>query len=790
MNKNKNININNLPSDFNWKTYIKLNNDLSIFANKIDAISHYLDYGIFEKRRYKISIPDDFDWIQYIILNKDLKEIKSEKDAIYHYTNFGYYENRGYIKESKNILYDLMINKKINYEDNFFVILNKIIKKNIKTSDKFIKPNEKQFYKNIKLVFPNIHYTKIESGIENENTSDLSLYSSFKIEDLKIDPHIQNEYSFIDHKFSSFANIYDSFIIIIDLPENFYGGSKFFINSIIDKYKKTQNFLILRPTNNNLINISINNKIFFNFEYDITTIKKIVEKNQSKIKKIFINHTYNFSKELIDFLFTLKKKVSVITHDHYLFNNNNITQLMYYEINDNIYKNQQYDYDFNLFENIITQNKKNLYLFKNLSELKNIVVSELPDFKASNEIITTNNKGTVIGIIGNISNIKGADFVKFLIEYFKHTKKQIIIFGNLSYSNYEHCYPYDNINELNNLLKKHKPNMLIECSLWPETYSYTLTLSMLTDLPILMLKKNISSVIDKRIKKYEKKYYFKNLNELLPLIMNNKQNYFKTIKPILYFNQFWDNYFTPKSHNYEYYIRNNENKIEEAHNKNVILITSKIYVSNRQLSYSKNRSVYTHEQRFKQTLKTISTIKQKIPDYFIVLFDNSKFTEKENIILKENVDCFINIKDNDMLNYYTNECEYKYLAELFQLISSFYYFFKFIDCTKVKNFFKISGRYFLNNEFNYNNYDNNDNIFKKNINLSDRDYYYTSFFKISNSFLTEYFMKLIDIFENKHHYFGLDLEVIYGKCFFKNMTLSNKLGVTQLISCWPEISNI
>jgi len=786
---NKNTNRLPLPHDFNWKTYIKLNSDLKIFVNKKEAVKHYLDHGVYEKREYKIKLPSDFDWKTYIALNNDLLEITNEKDAIKHYKNFGFYENRKYKKDSEVILYDLMINKKINKNDNLFLVLNKIMKKNIVNVGTFVTPNKKNFYKNNKLLFPDINYNKI---IENESKYDDSLvFSSFNIP-VDSGKNLQNNVFYYDHKFSRFSNIYDSFILILDLPDNFYGGTKFFINSIIEKYKNNQNFLILRSTKNELIKININNNICFNFEYDTNIVKKILEKIQGKIKKIFVNHTYGFSKELVNFIFKLNKKISVITHDHYLFNNNNKTQLMYYEINNYIYKKKSVNYDFNLCENIITQNENNLYLFYKFPQLKNIVVSELPDFKRSDEIINTNNKNTVIGIIGNVSTIKGLEFIKFLIEYFKDSKIKIVIFGKMCDSNYEHCYPYDNINDLNNLLKIYKPNMLLECSLWPETYSYTLTLSILTELPILILKKPFASVIDKRIENYDKKHYFSNLDEVLDLITNNKQNYLKTIKPTLYFNKFWDNYFTSPSHNYDMYIKNNKNKIEQTIDKNIVLITSKIYVSNKKLSYSKKRSLYTVEERFKQTLRTITSIKQKIPDSFIVLFDNSNFTEKELEILNENADCFINIPNNKLLNYYTDKCEYKYLAELHQQLNSYYYFLKFIDYTKIKNFFKISGRYYLNDKFDYNIYNNNlnCNIFKKNNNIKNRDYYYTSFFKISSSFFPEYFLKLINIFENKSEYFDLDLEVIYGKIFSENMTLIDNLGLTQVLSCWSEISNI
>ena len=49
-------NVNNnkiiLPLDFNWRTYLKLNNDLKDF-DKRKAIEHYLRHGVHEKRKYK-----------------------------------------------------------------------------------------------------------------------------------------------------------------------------------------------------------------------------------------------------------------------------------------------------------------------------------------------------------------------------------------------------------------------------------------------------------------------------------------------------------------------------------------------------------------------------------------------------------------------------------------------------------------------------------------------------------------------------------------------------------------
>ena len=37
--------------DFNWKTYLKLNQDLDQNCGEKEAAKHYIDYGRFENRR-------------------------------------------------------------------------------------------------------------------------------------------------------------------------------------------------------------------------------------------------------------------------------------------------------------------------------------------------------------------------------------------------------------------------------------------------------------------------------------------------------------------------------------------------------------------------------------------------------------------------------------------------------------------------------------------------------------------------------------------------------------------
>jgi hypothetical protein len=94
-----------LPDDFNWIQYLKFNPDLDQTSNEEVAKNHYINYGSYENRKYKIKeIPDDFFWLNYLKLNPDLDNFcDNEYLAEYHYINHGYYENRVYNNNKKNV---------------------------------------------------------------------------------------------------------------------------------------------------------------------------------------------------------------------------------------------------------------------------------------------------------------------------------------------------------------------------------------------------------------------------------------------------------------------------------------------------------------------------------------------------------------------------------------------------------------------------------------------------------------------------------------------------------------
>ena len=241
------------------------------------------------------------------------------------------------------------------------------------------------------------------------------------------------------------------------------------------------------------------------------------------------------------------------------------------------------------------------------------------------------------------------------------------------------------------------------------------------------------------------------------------------------------------------YLENRTYKLINLDNKNIVFITSKIYVSNVKFSYVNNRSIYTPEERYNQTIETIISIRKNIPNSYIILFDNSIFEDKNYFnCLNNNVDKFINITNDETLNFYTDIYEYKAFSDIYQQLSFYNLFFKFVDLKSVKNIFKISGRYVINSYFDFNDYDNHDIIFKKNKDVKDRDYYYTCFYKLTPNIIHDYFDKLKFLLDNKSLYENdiSDLEVILPKLFIDKVKLIQNLGITQRIAVINTIENI
>ena len=126
--------------------------------------------------------------------------------------------------------------------------------------------------------------------------------------------------------------------------------------------------------------------------------------------------------------------------------------------------------------------------------------------------------------------------------------------------------------------------------------------------------------------------------------------------------------------------------------KKTFIITSVIYFSSAKLFDSSIRSVFTPEERTMQTIKTIRSIREKVPGATILLLEMGK----EKNIAKELtgiVDKYVFIGDHALVQWAVNG-KFRGLGEAMGLIVSR----KELN-TDADFFFKMSGRYFLNDHF-------------------------------------------------------------------------------------------
>jgi hypothetical protein len=106
-----------------------------------------------------------------------------------------------------------------------------------------------------------------------------------------------------------------------------------------------------------------------------------------------------------------------------------------------------------------------------------------------------------------------------------------------------------------------------------------------------------------------------------------------------------------------------------------------------------NKGVYNTHERFEQTIKTINSIKKITNNPYIILCDNSNISTEYKEILIETVNLFIP-SNNSMYDKSHNESQ-----QMIQVIDN-------IKDLEYDIFFKISGRYYLKDDFDINQYKN------------------------------------------------------------------------------------
>jgi hypothetical protein len=217
--------------------------------------------------------------------------------------------------------------------------------------------------------------------------------------------------------------------------------------------------------------------------------------------------------------------------------------------------------------------------------------------------------------------------------------------------------------------------------------------------------------------------------------------------------------------------------------ENIVIIPSLIYCDS---------GVYSKDERFEQTKYTIKTVKQKIPNAFLVLIDISKFNADEIEYFKNNCDMFINPSDDmelaEKIIGRKSYGEKTYLQYTINLLNNNENVYNFNNFPNLKHIFKVGGRYFLNEHFNYDNFNNEFD----NITITPEHLYsnacYTSCFKISKTHVS-YLIDSFNIYDCELKNNWYDFESMMFKHLNRIPSGINKqvevLGITCLCAVAP-----
>jgi hypothetical protein len=165
--------------------------------------------------------------------------------------------------------------------------------------------------------------------------------------------------------------------------------------------------------------------------------------------------------------------------------------------------------------------------------------------------------------------------------------------------------------------------------------------------------------------------------------------------------------------------------------RNCIIVTSIVEISDAPLDWSAVRSIYSHKQRFEQTLETIESIRKHLPDTEIILAECSPPSNYMNE-LEKRVDVFINTYPNELIRngFRKAVCEAQLLL----------YVFDRVDLSLYDTIFKMTGRYVLLDTFDKTKWTHNSPVgcitthYANNMNPG--NCIYTFFFKFTNKDIT------------------------------------------------------
>ena len=364
-------------------------------------------------------------------------------------------------------------------------------------------------------------------------------------------------------------------MIIHDFDIEHLGGTTMHVMDIIKSNRDKFNIHVLAPSNGiykvysffkNKEKVtklrSINNSgiiSYYNADYKKMLDDVVVG---FRINTIHVHHMINHYFDIIDVAKKHNIKSIITLHDLYALcpsinmlykmkeycvplKNKNCSECIYMKtgLRNNIVPDWQKEWNDFLakFDQVIVPSKNTKEIIN--SVFKKIKIDVIPhgiDYKDNGYLSSIDDKEVIdVAFVGVVSIHKGGNVLKELIDN-KNSKIRFHLFGSSELpelkknrSNFINHGKYDR-DKLGELLKENNINLVCLLSIWPETYSYTLTESIASGVPVLSF--NIGAIAD-RIK--ENKYGWvlekntsKDIINKIISIYENKDEYNKTMNVI------------------------------------------------------------------------------------------------------------------------------------------------------------------------------------------------------------------------------------------------------------------
>jgi len=779
-------NNNNIPKLVNQELF----DNITDYAMKVDILRYELIY-----------------FLGGIYIDCDFLCIKNIDNLINNFDNFCSHESKefitnaifGFVKEHK-FLYNVIENLKYNF----------FLYKNVVNNNLYIpKITGPEYFTQLCHIFDKVNRFQKNNKLNIFNTE---IFYSYTFENKYHNNNIiiQKENYGIHMWGNSWNNTVDdnkdkdNDVYLINYVEKLILTNK--IKSM-NVYDCTKNTLFKKSNNNNKLIVHI---VGIFFSGGIEKLMYYFNKygNNDKYNYIILCHgfsnknyynvdniiSFNGDQELLNKYLHLARQALIIDHYSIYVENNDI---MYNNINKNnviqfMHSAILYKKDISIY-NI----KKCIHLYKENESIKHSSWNKVydnyyttlgceivNDFSFDNNNSKINTKKIIISIIGRIAEEKiPLDFLELLSDFSvtKYKKFVINIYGEKDYlfsteylEKFNKIIYSSNINylgfmEVENIYKN--THILLIPSLY-ETGSFVCLEAYSHGIPVIARNRY---GLKHLIKNDSTGFLFNNNEECLNIINSINKKKLNSMKK----------YIIKESLKYNIIdkIKDIENIIEEniedknMSHKNIFIITSILNCTNLELSYSKKRTVYSFSSRLRQTIKTIESIRKYYSDCHILLCDCSDLSnyKKEELEISKYVDYYYNFYDNmsikDAVNgKYKGHGECMILLKALDIINNLKDSYKYI--------FKISGRYYLNDNFDNNVFENNENVF-------------TTWERCDFSLCTV----LYKLMYNDRKYFenvlrnsmaelieGNSIEICIYKYFLKNINIIEKINVSGYLS--------